>query len=172
MARNVALDVLDDIRIAAPCHMSWDAMDGDGAVRHCQACRRHVYDLSQMTLDEAAQTILEHEGRLCVRLYRRADGTVITRDCPIGLRAIRRRTARAIARIAAAVGLLVTGTIVMARTGRVPPVNTLRTCEPYASVAAKLAPATPPAVPPQWTMGVMMHKHHHHPWHGTHGPCR
>jgi hypothetical protein len=30
-----------------------------------------------------------------MRLYRRADGTVITRDCPVGLRAVRRRVSRA-----------------------------------------------------------------------------
>lgn len=39
-----------------------------------------------MTREEAHQLIAQREGRVCVRLYRRADGTVITADCPIGRR--------------------------------------------------------------------------------------
>ena len=39
-----------------------------------------------MTAEEAVQVIQEKEGHLCVRLYRRADGTMITADCPVGLR--------------------------------------------------------------------------------------
>ena len=34
-----------------------------------------------MTSDEAASVIAGREGRLCARLFRRADGTVITADC-------------------------------------------------------------------------------------------
>ena len=39
-----------------------------------------------MTREEAHQLIAQHEGGVCVRLYRRADGTVITADCPVGKR--------------------------------------------------------------------------------------
>jgi hypothetical protein len=35
-----------------------------------------------MTAAEAAALIAGREGRLCARLFRRADGTVITADCP------------------------------------------------------------------------------------------
>jgi hypothetical protein len=35
---------------------------------------------------EAERLVVEKEGRLCVRFHRRADGTVLTRDCPVGLR--------------------------------------------------------------------------------------
>ncbi|HVR40948.1 MAG TPA: carboxypeptidase-like regulatory domain-containing protein, partial [Thermoanaerobaculia bacterium] len=38
--------------------------------------------------------LVRTEGRVCARLYRRADGTVLTRDCPTGLRALRRRASR------------------------------------------------------------------------------
>lgn len=51
--------------------------------------------------------ITSTEGRICGRLYRRADGTLLTRDCPVGLRALRRRVARvAGATLAAVLGLL------------------------------------------------------------------
>jgi hypothetical protein len=42
------------------------------------------------------------EGRLCVRFYRRKDGTTLTQNCPIGLRALKRRASR-LASAAAAV---------------------------------------------------------------------
>jgi hypothetical protein len=86
---------LDDIRIASPCRASWDAMTGTDTVRFCGQCRLNVYDLSAMTAAEAAALVARTEGRLCVRLYRRADGTTITRDCPVGLRAAVRRASRA-----------------------------------------------------------------------------
>lgn len=48
----------------------------------------------------------ENEGRACLRLYRRADGTVLTRDCPVGLRGYQKRVARvAAAAFASILGL-------------------------------------------------------------------
>jgi hypothetical protein len=69
-------------------------MSGDDRVRFCQQCQLHVYDISQMTRRQAEALISQTEGRICARLYRRADGTVLTKDCPVGLRAFRRRAAR------------------------------------------------------------------------------
>ncbi len=83
-ARRATL--LDDVRIASPCKASWEAMTGDDRVRFCGECNKNVYDLSAMPRDEATRLLAEHEGSLCVRLYRRADGTVLTADCPVGLR--------------------------------------------------------------------------------------
>ena len=85
--------VLEGLRIASPCTASWEGMAGDDRVRHCGACRLNVYDLSSMTRREAEDLVRRTEGRLCVRFHRRADGTVLTRDCPVGLRAVRRRLA-------------------------------------------------------------------------------
>jgi len=68
-------------------------MSGNQRVRHCGQCDLRVYDISQLTRSQALDLIANNEGRLCLRLHRRLDGTVITRDCPIGLRALRRRVA-------------------------------------------------------------------------------
>ena len=87
-------DVLRRVRVASPCRASWEAMEGDERVRFCGQCGLHVYNLSEMTHDEAASLVARAEGRLCARLYRRADGTVLTKDCPKGLRAVRARAAR------------------------------------------------------------------------------
>lgn len=61
-------------------------MPGDDCVRRCSACRLNVYNLSGMTRGEAAELLHRTEGRLCVRFYRRKDGTVLTSDCPVGKR--------------------------------------------------------------------------------------
>jgi len=54
----------------------------------------NVYNFAEMTRDEVRDLLARTEGRVCARLYRRADGTVLTRDCPTGLRALRRRGIR------------------------------------------------------------------------------
>lgn len=85
---------LDRLRIASPCPTTWEQMKGDERSRFCELCSLHVYNIAELTASEAKSLIANTEGRICARLYRRSDGTVITRDCPVGLRAIRRRVAR------------------------------------------------------------------------------
>ena len=87
-------DFLNDLRIASPCPVAWQDMSGTERVRFCRQCELHVYDISQLTRDETVALIVKSEGRICARLHRRADGTVITRDCPVGLRSLRKRVAR------------------------------------------------------------------------------
>src|SRR5262249_35287043 len=54
----------------------------------------NVYNLSDMSKAEAERLIGQAEGRLCVRYYKRRDGSIITQNCPVGLRAIKRRLSR------------------------------------------------------------------------------
>ncbi len=82
---------LDKVRVASPCNADWEQMTGNDRARFCGQCNLNVYNLSDMASSEAELLIGRNEGRLCVRYYRRADGSILTRDCPIGLRAIRRR---------------------------------------------------------------------------------
>ena len=84
-------DLLNKLYIAAPCSVPWDSMEGDDRIRHCGQCALNVYDVSKLTTREAADLIRNKEDRLCMRLYRRADGTIITDNCPVGLRRIRDR---------------------------------------------------------------------------------
>ena len=94
---------LNNLRIASPCRVGWESMDGDERTRFCSLCELHVYNISEMTTTQARDLIMNTEGRICARLFRRADGTVITRDCPVGLRAMRRRVARAAGAVFAAI---------------------------------------------------------------------
>lgn len=87
--------VLSNIRIASPCPAEWSKMIGDERVRHCSECNLNVYNLSAMTEREVKKLIEDNRGqRLCARFYRRADGTVLTQDCPWGWRAMQRRISR------------------------------------------------------------------------------
>lgn len=122
------LIVLNDLRIASPCPASWDAMRGDDRVRSCDLCSRSVYDISGLTAEAALALVRESEGRLCVRLYRRKDGTVLTADCPVGLRsALRRRLIRLVTAGVVVFAMLRSGISLLAGPGPrvvVPPVPT------------------------------------------------
>lgn len=80
---------LESLQVASPCRADWNAMRGDDQTRFCQSCEKHVYNLSGMTRAEAERLIHAREGSVCIRLFRRPDGTVITDDCPVGLRRVR-----------------------------------------------------------------------------------
>jgi hypothetical protein len=90
---------LDRLSIASPCSADWNQMQGDERRRFCSSCSLHVHDLSRMTTDEAMSLLQQAgQGRVCVRFFRRSDGKVLTRDCPVGLRQkLRRMAARAAA---------------------------------------------------------------------------
>ena len=85
---------LDKVKVASPCPADWDGMVGNDCVRFCSQCQLNVYNLSGMTRHEAESLIAKAEGRLCVRYYRRRDGSIITSDCPVGLAAIKRRLSK------------------------------------------------------------------------------
>jgi hypothetical protein len=100
-------NTLGRVRVAAPCEENWDEMRGDDRVRFCARCSQNVYNLSAMTRGEAERLVVGNEGRICVRFYRRKDGTILTRNCPAGLIKLRRRVSRvATATAAAAISFL------------------------------------------------------------------
>jgi hypothetical protein len=90
-------DTIDQIEISSPCTVSWDEMRAAGGaakderVRFCGQCRQNVYNVEAMSRVEARRLIAAREGRVCVRVLRRPDGTVVTADCWARLRAARRR---------------------------------------------------------------------------------
>src|SRR5687767_86991 len=85
---------IQNIRVASPCSVSWETMTGDARVRHCDSCRLNIYNTAEMTGSEIETLVQNREGRLCIRLYRRADGTLLTKDCPVGVRAIQKRVTK------------------------------------------------------------------------------
>lgn len=148
--RKRSLPMLEDVRIASPCNMSWDEMKGDERARFCGKCEKNVYNLSAMTREEAERFMAARTAEVCVRLYKRADGTVMTSDCPVGVRRKRvRRAAIALAgtsvmAAAAALGLRTTGTCSRAVMGEVTMSGTAD--HPIAVMGS--APAPRPEPPP------------------------
>jgi hypothetical protein len=74
------------LRIAAPCSANWDNMLGTERVRHCPECQLDVYNFSAMTQIEINEIVAARTVRLCARFYQRADGTMLTENCPVGFR--------------------------------------------------------------------------------------
>lgn len=87
------LPLLDRVRVASPCTQPWGDMVGDDRSRHCLACNKQVYDISAMSRESAEAFLQAAVGEgACVRIYRRADGTLLTADdCPVGVRSKRRK---------------------------------------------------------------------------------
>ncbi len=127
-------DRFDHLRIASPCRASWDQMAGDDRVRHCDLCNLHVYNIARMTRKQTETLIANTEGRICARLYLREDGTIITRDCPVGLRAIRRR----VTRIAGAVFATVVSLCAVVM-GQKPSSKDKGSCQQQLSITRKLS---------------------------------
>ena len=82
---------LENVRIASPCSTRWEDMYGDDRTRFCGECKLNVYNLSGMTKYDAENLFRLSEGRLCVRYYQRPDGTILTKDCPVGWRRVKER---------------------------------------------------------------------------------
>jgi hypothetical protein len=106
MTSTIHLPLLDSIRIASPCTERWESMCGDDRRRHCARCDLDVHNISALTREEAEGVLANlAQGRVCARFFRRADGTILTKDCPVGLAAARAKLLKSISRCAAAIGL-------------------------------------------------------------------
>jgi hypothetical protein len=83
---------LSNLKIASPCSADWNEMVGDNRKRFCGDCKLNVYNLSGMSKVEAENLLTNADGRVCVRFYQRADGTVLTENCPVGWAKVKQRT--------------------------------------------------------------------------------
>jgi len=149
---NTTVFSLDQIRIASPCPVKWSDMKGDDTKRFCRHCKLHVFNLTNMTRADAEALVAGAEGRLCTMFWRRADGTVITRDCPVGAAETRRRRTRIAAAVAAILSLGVGAfATVAARNPRLYAVkNRLSSFEPFSTLRDWINP------PPQFPQGAFM----------------
>jgi hypothetical protein len=61
-------------------------------VRFCLGCEKNVYNLSSLPREDAEALLQARLGNdLCVRFYQRADGTILTQDCPVGVQKKQRK---------------------------------------------------------------------------------
>lgn len=125
---------LDELQVASPCTESWEDMQGDARSRHCARCDHAVHDLSALTRAEAEELLADSlaGASICVRFRRRADGTVVSADCPERLQRGRRS-----AWWRAAAALLTLGGAGLAQG-----------CDPAPEVMGKMECAPPPPLAP------------------------
>ena len=156
MPANLSLSVLNNIRVASPCPARWQDMKGDDKTRHCDQCNHNVHNFAAMTTDEIASIVGDGQRRVCVRLFQRPDGTILTADCPVGLALIRSKARRTAGRIVALVGIVITAGVLWAK-GRDNSWDQakLSMLEPFATTYAKLSP-TPPQRASRMIMGMMI----------------
>jgi hypothetical protein len=102
-------ELMRTTQIAAPCSVKWEDMTGDDRARLCAQCDLHVVNTFMLTDKEVLDALQRiHKGeRICMRVYRRSDGTFMTRNCPVGLQRIRERVHKVAAWIAAGLSVLV-----------------------------------------------------------------
>jgi hypothetical protein len=108
---RVELPLLSSVRVASPCKERWSDMAGDEHVRFCGRCEKNVYDLSSLSASQAESLLRERGESMCVRFFRRSDGTILTSDCPVGQRKRfwRRAATAAVASGLAAAGIAMAG---------------------------------------------------------------
>ena len=134
---------LNNLKIASPCSQDWNAMLGDNRKRYCGECKLNVYNLSGMSKAEAENLIMNAEGRLCVRFYKRADGSVLTQDCPVGWVKVKNRTKAYVAALAS---------LIFTFFGALGLVSAFKKSNETVMGALPISTATPKQTP-QYTMG-------------------
>src|SRR5262245_24744580 len=72
---------LDALALRSPCPVAWSSMAGDERVGHCKLCDLNVSSLDGLKRQDARHLIAKRDWRLCLRFHRRADGTLLTKDC-------------------------------------------------------------------------------------------
>ena len=157
MNSTISLPLLDRVGVASPCHARWDDMTGDERVRHCADCNLSVHNISALSRKDAEQLLRASVGdRLCIRLFRRADGTILTQDCPVGFARVRAGARRALVRVGVLVGLVGLAGAGAASTSRgmFGDRVRLRALRPFSVVCEWIAPSVAPAPPPM--MGAMV----------------
>ena len=85
------------LRIASPCEESWESMKGDEQARFCARCKLNVFNVKDLSEVELRALFVKTEGKVCGRVYRRKDGTVLTRDCPTAVARLRRKALTGVA---------------------------------------------------------------------------
>ncbi len=162
----INLPQIPNIRIASPCSMDWESMTGSDQARHCGACNLNVYNLSNMTTQEALDLIKRTEGNLCVRMLQRADGTVITKDCPVGLATARAKLARVACRVGAVAATIIAAAVLGKSRSPFEDRTGLTASDPFYSIASVFGRVTPnrsfimgkmcvpPAPPPSTTDSI------------------
>ncbi len=116
---------IENYENATPCAASTDKKDRVG---FCEKCHWRYYDFTGMEMPQAEELVYKMEGLSKFKLYKRADGKFLTRDCPIG----RKQKLIKVSAIAAATTLFAYIVIlsILAPHPKVEPAKTVETSQP------------------------------------------
>ncbi len=123
---------IDDFAIDVPCPIPWSSMKGNNNVRYCKVCDLNVHNLSSMTENEVNAFLESNSDGVCVNLFRRPDGTIVTDRCPPALRVVQEKAKLWYAASVAFLSLL------------------LVSGPSSAQKAESIPPKPPPASSPEW----------------------
>ena len=122
-----------------------------------------------MTKNEAENLIMNSEGRVCARFFRRADGSVITKDCPVGWAAVKKRMSKVWTAVASVVLTAISGIGIVSLTRQAEPVTIMgeipieRTPEEYREMGAVAIEPPPVNNQPVEIMGDIAYSTEHEP---------
>jgi hypothetical protein len=152
------LPMLDRISVASPCSAKWDEMVGDDRTRFCLSCDKNVFNISALPREEAEQFLQDRVGGdVCVRFYQRADGTIMTSDCSVGVKRKRRKKALGVAGAIAFTATAIGGTMFAVKENQV--MGKMQVA-PQPVVYVDPAPVAPTIDPPT----VAVDDSHHGQW--------
>ena len=87
-------------------------MRGNNRVRFCSRCNLRVYNFAALREDQIRELLRKQTRRVCGRLYRRPDGTILTQECEYG------RKRKLIVKLALAAASVLLVLIGLGRSGR------------------------------------------------------
>jgi hypothetical protein len=125
---------MQQIRIASPCSADWNRMAGDDRVRYCPQCKLNVYNFSKLSTAEIGLIVAAREGRLCARFYQRSDGTMLTQNCPVGIRGALLRSWRVASATLTAILTLTPALVASAETSERLQLTQIQAAEPVLEV--------------------------------------
>ena len=81
MSKQKKLNILNNIKVAKPCHESWQNMTGNEREKHCLKCDHCVTNLSVLTKKQAEKIIAQRGlEKMCIRYNYSKDGNIIFKN--------------------------------------------------------------------------------------------
>lgn len=137
---------LEQIKIASPCSARWEDMTGDERSRMCSQCGMRVHNVAGMTREEAERFLegavqaAANGADVCVRLYKRRDGTVMTKNCPVGVAGVRHRAWTGLRRVLAVASVVVVACLALKREEARAEQNAMNGYSPFDSACRSVRP--------------------------------
>jgi hypothetical protein len=106
MSPHSSDNLWENIKVARPCKVTWDEMEGSERARVCGRCLNYVFDIADVPNDAAENLIQDSCGSKALSAFRRSDGKLMISDCPRG-------RGSAASKLARGLGVALAGSLVL-----------------------------------------------------------